>query len=114
MGRPEYNDDDVKNLLAELRRFVNYKYPKLKDVDCCRWAFYPLNPIHYLGRNMWDFLIDDASMNDCHDKLIEDAFNKGTLKNPKGDADAIFRSVKWLKEMLDEKYGGVENYLRKF
>ena len=114
MGRPEYNDESMKLLRDELKSYVKLKYPNITWLDACNWAFYPLNPKHYLGVNFWDFLRDDDSMSDCMQRLLKDAVDKGTVADPVNDARAYFKSITWLKEMLDEKYGGVENYLRKF
>ena len=90
MGRPEFKDDNMNNLLDELKRYVAAKYPTRKWLNACNWAFYPLNPEHYLGVNFWDFLKDDESMNDCLVRLKRDAVDKGTIQNPIKDAKDIF------------------------
>lgn len=114
MGRPEYNDDSMKLLREELKKYVSLKYPNITWLDACNWAFYPLNPKHYIGIDFWDIFKNDINMKECYEKLLKDAQQKGTVKDPKSDAKAYFKSITWLKEMLDEKYGGVENYLKKF
>lgn len=114
MSRPQYNDDRVKDLREELKKFVAEKYPYISFLAACNWAFYPLNPKHNIGIDFWDIFKSDENMLLCFDLLVEDAVNKGTVGNPKGDARAYFKSITWLKELLDEKYDGVEGYLKKF
>lgn len=82
MGKPEYNDESMKLLHDELKSYVKVKYPNITWLDACNWAFYPLNPKHYLGVNFWGFLKDDTSMSDCLQRLLKDAVDKGTVADP--------------------------------
>ena len=111
MKKPKYYDDEIKILRDDLKRFVSMKYPRITDLDACNWAFYPLNPKHQIGIDFWDIFLGEDNLGDCLSLLLEDAVKKGTVKDPTGDAKAYYRSILWLNEYFNEKYGGVENYI---
>jgi hypothetical protein len=55
-------------------------------------------------------------MNELSKRLYEILSNGGFsgrgVTNPKSDASAYMDSIRRLKNFFDEKYGGVENYLK--
>ena len=55
-GRPQYNDERMRALRDELKGYVAKKYPNIKHLDACNWAFYPLHPKNYLGVDFWYLL----------------------------------------------------------
>ncbi len=114
MCYPEYNDADMKQLRNNLKSFVSKKYPNIKYIDACNWAFFALNPKHkqYLNVDFWNcFLERDFDL--IHRRLFEYGQMRGVM-NPKNDADSYIRSMCWLDEYFEEVHGGVSNYLKQF
>ncbi len=111
---PTYNDPEMKQLRADLKKYVANKYPKIKFIDACNWAFFVLNPKHnqYLKIDFWQCFLD-RDFDLCHQRLFEYGQHR-RLMNPKNDSDSYIRSMMWLDEYFEEVHGGVANYLKKF
>lgn len=71
---------------------------------------------HNTGIDFWDSFKSDKEIEECYKRYYNVALRGGFtgkgVKDPKGYATSYMASVKRLKEFFDEKYNGVENFLK--
>lgn len=108
-----------RDIIADLKyHFYLYLKSKGRKEDRiredCSWAFTHYN--HYIGIDFWDSFKSEENIKKCYQCFYEVALNGGFtgkgVKDPKGYAASYISSVKRLKDFFDEKYNGVENYLK--
>lgn len=110
----------INSYIIEDLKYNFYLYLKSKGrseeriKEDCSWAFTHYN--HYIGIDFWDSFKSEEKIKKCYQCFYEVALNGGFtgkgVKDPKGYAASYISSVKRLKDFFDEKYNGVENYLK--
>ena len=115
MHNKEFSNDVIENLKYNFEKYLKTKNRKEERIkEDLSWAF--VHYRHNIGIGFWESFRSEETMNECYESLYEILSNGGFtgrgVANSKSDASAYMASVRRLKDFLDEKYGGVENYLK--
>lgn len=107
MSQVNFIEYDVEKLRNSFKDYIKNNYPQLKDKNVLiSDAFYPLR--YDIGMCFWDIFESDESIKRCQFLLEQFFHNKGRI-NPRSDASVYMRSIKKLREHIDNSFGGVQN-----
>lgn len=107
----DISEEKVRLLRAGFKQYLNSEYAHRKDKSTILSdAFYPLR--HDIGEDFWNILSSEDAIKRCRERLESFFRNERQKKSPATDAGVYMNSIKILKGFIDDKFGGVDKFIK--
>mgnify|MGYP003593965275 FL=1 len=107
----DISEEKVRLLRAGFKQYLNSEYAHRKDKSTILSdAFYPLR--HDIGVDFWNILSSEEAIKRCRERLESFFRNERQKKSPANDAGVYMNSIKILKGFIDDKFGGVDKFIK--